>query len=60
MHLLKRIERYLKESRTPATRFGRLAVRDPRFVHDLRQGRRLRRNTERRVLAYLDRMGQQP
>jgi len=60
MHLLRRIERHLKESRTPPTRFGRLAVRDPRFVFDLRQGRTPRAATFRRVTAYLDRVEQQP
>lgn len=55
MDLLRRIERYLKRSRTSPTRFGREAVRDPRFVFDLRMGRMPRRQVERRVKAYLDR-----
>lgn len=54
MHLLHRIERYLRETDTPATRFGREAVRDPRFVFDLRLGREPRVETERRVHAFLD------
>ena len=54
MHLLRRIERYLRETDTPATRFGREAVRDPRFVFDLRQGREPRIETEQRVRAFLD------
>lgn len=54
MHLLRRIERHLKRTRTPPTRFGREAVRDPRFVFDLRNGRRPRNATARRVTAYLD------
>ena len=54
MHLLRRIERYLRETDTPATRFGREAVRDPRFVFDLRLGREPRIDTERRVHAFLD------
>jgi len=36
------------------TRFGRNAVRDPRFVFDLRRGREPRPPTERRLIAYLD------
>lgn len=55
MHLLRRIEAYLKRSRTPPTRFGREAVRDPRFVMDLRNGRHPRAATVRRVVAFLDR-----
>jgi hypothetical protein len=54
MHLLRRIERYLRETDTPATRFGREAVSDPRFVFDLRIGREPRIETERRVHAFLD------
>jgi hypothetical protein len=37
--LLMLVERYLRETGMPATNFGRLAVRDPRFVSDLRCGR---------------------
>jgi hypothetical protein len=54
MHLLRRIERYLRATDTPPTRFGRQTVRDPRFVFDLRLGREPRPETERRVHAWLD------
>ena len=54
MHLLRRVERYLRRSGTPPTRFGREAVNDPRFVFDLRYGREPRAPTVRRVSAYLD------
>lgn len=54
MKLLKRIEAYLKRSHTSATRFGREAVRDPKFVHDLRCGREPRAALRRRVEAFLD------
>lgn len=37
---LAEIEAHLSQTRTSATRFGREAVRDPRFVHDLRKGNR--------------------
>ncbi|PTQ09915.1 hypothetical protein CLG96_12190 [Sphingomonas oleivorans] len=53
MHLLSLIERYLRASGTPATRFGREAVGDPRFVLDLRNGREPRPATVSRVIAYL-------
>ncbi len=55
MHLLRRIEKYLKRSGTPATRFGREAVHDPRFVLDLRKGREPRQGTARRVQDFIDR-----
>lgn len=54
MQLLRRVETYLKRSGTPATRFGREAVRDPRFVFDLRKGREPGRRVSRRVCAYLE------
>ena len=53
MTLLERIEEHLKDHRISATRFGRRAVGDPRFVLDLRQGRRPRRRTLERLEAYL-------
>lgn len=55
MHLLRRIETYLRHSATTATRLGREAVGDPRFVHDLRRGREPRPPTVARVAAWLDR-----
>lgn len=39
MSLLIEIDRFLRRTRMPETKFGRLAVRDPRLVHDLRRGR---------------------
>jgi hypothetical protein len=53
MELLEQIEIYLDRTRIPPSKFGRLAVGDPRFVEDLRSGRRPRDRTRRRVLAYL-------
>ena len=55
MHLLSRVERYLRKSATPPTRFGREAVGDPRFVFDLRNGREPRTRTVKRVAAFLER-----
>lgn len=57
MKLLDRIERHLKESHMSATRFGRRAVGDPRFVIDLRAGRRPRRRTIEKVERYLTERG---
>jgi hypothetical protein len=54
MHLLRTIERHLRQTGIAPTRFGRDAVGDPRFVDDLRRGREPRRVTEQRVRAYLD------
>ncbi len=53
MHLLSTIERYLRESDVPASRFGRDCMGDPGFVASLRRGRDPRDATIRRVSAYL-------
>lgn len=39
MPLLRLIERFLRETQMAPTRFGRDAVRDPRLVFDMRNGR---------------------
>ena len=54
MHLRKRIEGYLKASGTPATRFGREAVRDPRLVHDMRRGREIGPRVAKRIIAFIE------
>ena len=55
--LLMTIERFLRDWHLPATKFGRLAVRDPRLVHDLRNGRepgsRMRCRVEHFMNIYL-------
>lgn len=52
--LLLKIETYLRRTRMPPTRFGREAVRDPRFVHDLRRGRTVGDRVRLRVLAFIE------
>ena len=53
MAILNKVERYLRKHDMPQTKFGRLAVRDPRLVGDLRNGRELRARTLARVEAFL-------
>lgn len=57
MKLLDRIEMHLKQTHMSPTRFGRRAVGDPRFVLDLRDGRRPRARTLKRVEDYLRKQG---
>ena len=52
--LIRKIEVFLRRTRMPATNFGRLAVRDPRFVLDLRNGRSPRPRTEKRVEHFMN------
>lgn len=51
--LLPRIERFLRETGMPWTKFGRLAAHDPRFVEDLRNGRTPRASTAKRIEAFM-------
>ncbi|MCT8002674.1 hypothetical protein NZL82_12385 [Sphingomonas sanguinis] len=53
MELLGVIERYLKDSQMPETKFGRLAVNDPRLVSDLRKGREPGSEMIRRVTRFI-------
>ncbi len=53
MSVLWKVERYLRRSGTPPTRFGRLAANDPRLVRDLRNGREPRARTVARIEAWL-------
>lgn len=54
VYLLREVEKYLRRRAIAPTRFGRDAVRDPRFVFDLRNGREPRPCTVERVRAYLE------
>ncbi|MHA6768275.1 hypothetical protein [Sphingobium ummariense] len=60
--LLRTVEKFLSENNIPPTRFGREAVRDPRLVFDLRQGRepgdRVRRRVEHFMNTYRRSRGQ--
>lgn len=51
--ILVQIDRFLRSTRMPPSRLGRLAINDPRLVFDLRNGRELRPETTRRVLLFL-------
>ena len=53
MELLEQVEAYLARNGMPPSTFGRMALGDPRFVDDLRSGRRPRPETQERVCAYL-------
>ena len=55
MPLLRKIEIFLKETDMAWTRFGRLAVRDPRFFQDLRNGREPGKTVSERVERFISR-----
>lgn len=47
------VERFLAEHDMPASRLGTLAVKDPNFVSDLRDGRRPNLALADKVLAFI-------
>ncbi|MDB5695450.1 MAG: hypothetical protein JWN21_993 [Sphingomonas bacterium] len=53
MELLSEINDFLRRSQMPATRFGRLAVRDPRLVGDLKNGRQPGSRMTARVRGFI-------
>ncbi|MBW4331693.1 hypothetical protein KY084_12515 [Stakelama sp. CBK3Z-3] len=55
MALLWKIECYLRRTDMPPSKFGRLAVGDPRLVHDLRNGREPRQSMVERVESFMER-----
>lgn len=52
--LIARVERFLRETGMPWTKFGRLACHDPRFVEDLRNGRIPRPQPQDRVEHFMN------
>lgn len=55
--LLIRIDRYLRHTGVPRTRFGREVARDPRLIDDLRGGRCLGQNLSVKVDTFLSARG---
>ena len=51
--LIRRIEKFLRQTGMPWTKFGRLAAHDPRLVEDLRNGRIPRPGTEKRIDMFM-------
>ena len=54
MSILIKIDRYMRRNAMPPTLFGRLAVNDPRLVHDLRRGRQPRQAMVARIEAFIE------
>lgn len=51
--LIRDIEKFLRRTGMAATKFGRLAASDPRFVLDLRMGRIPRSTTATRIKHFM-------
>ena len=52
--LLPRVERFLRTTGMPWTRFGRLAAGDPRLVADMRNGREPRPLLEQKIEHFMN------
>ena len=52
--LIRKVEQFLRKHDMAATKFGRLAAHDPRFVLDLRLGRIPRDKVEQRTLNWMN------
>ena len=54
MPLLRLVEKFLRETDMPRTKFGRLCASDPRLVDDLRNGREPREALRSRVEHFMN------
>jgi hypothetical protein len=52
--LIRKIETFIRRTKMPHTKFGRLAAGDPRLVTDLRQGRTPGRKLEQRLEHFMN------
>ena len=52
--LIRKIEKFLRRTGMPATKFGRLAASDPRLITDLRRGREPRRQMAARLEHFMN------
>ncbi|MEG3165709.1 hypothetical protein U1701_14010 [Sphingomonas sp. PB2P19] len=57
MSVLIKIDRYLRMTGMPVSKFGRLAVNDPRLVHDLKRGRQPGATIIARIDAFIEGVG---
>ncbi|CAB4167891.1 hypothetical protein UFOVP868_63 [uncultured Caudovirales phage] len=60
MTLIDRINAFLDRHAMEATRFGTLALNDSHLVFDIRNGRKLRRATVRRIEEFMNRLDANP
>lgn len=58
--LIRKIEAFMRHTKMPQTKFGRLAAHDPRLVDDLRKGRVPRPETEKRLEHFMNTYRENP
>ena len=52
--LIRKIEAFMRQTKMPQTKFGRLAVHDPRLIGDLRKGRVVGPKLKQRVEHFMN------
>lgn len=54
VHINQQVEQFLRKNSMTPTKFGRLAVRDPRLVLDMRMGREIRPEMTQKLEYFMD------
>jgi hypothetical protein len=54
VHINRQVEQFLRTNNMTPTKFGRLAVRDPRLVLDMRMGREIRPEMSQKLEYFMD------
>lgn len=58
--LIRKIEAFMRQTKMPQTKFGRLAAADPRLITDLRKGRVVGSKLEQRVEHFMNTYRESP
>lgn len=59
MHMLRIVEKFLRENNVAPTKFGRMVAGDPRLVLDMRMGREVRPPMQAKIIAFIDKQSKQ-
>lgn len=54
MHMLRMVEKFLREHNIAPTKFGRMVAGDPRLVLDMRMGREVRAPMQSKIIAFIE------
>ena len=54
MHMLRIVEKFLRENEIAPTKFGRIVAGDPRLVLDMRLGREVRTPMQKKITQYIE------
>ncbi len=57
MHILRIVEKFMRENDIAPTKFGRIVAKDPRLVLDMRMGREVRPPMQRKIKDFITQYG---